>query len=297
LLAQSAPPGAPGVTPELTIDRSRIIQIFKYTIYAALTINVYLFFTDEWAASAYRFTDGVALEDVILGFAATIDTAAWVVLLLMFELETCVLDDEQFTPRVTWSLHGLRAACYVFIVYSFYGYSTKLISLAGMTPLPEISSLCSLVDGAWAYAIDYEQFVTLTASNCLTLSDATAFMGFPDMTAVVDRAGYQHTMGMAWVDVINSAVWLLVVLLLEAYVRLQERNLLKGTALRVSSISKYVLYSILVLALIYWSVNGGFVDSWDSFLWLVAFVFIELNVFEWRQESIVGQQVSGQAAI
>jgi hypothetical protein len=32
-------------------------------------------------------------------------------------------------------------------------------------------------------------------------------------------------------------------------------------------------------------VTGDFVDWWDAFLWLVAFVFIELNVIEWRQES------------
>ena len=27
-----------------------------------------------------------------------------------------------------------------------------------------------------------------------------------------------------------------------------------------------------------------FLDFWDAFLWLVAFVFIELNVFQWREE-------------
>jgi hypothetical protein len=27
------------------------------------------------------------------------------------------------------------------------------------------------------------------------------------------------------------------------------------------------------------------VDFWDAFLWLVAFVFIELNVFEWHKET------------
>jgi len=37
---------------------------------------------------------------------------------------------------------------------------------------------------------------------------------------------------------------------------------------------------------IYWGVKSDFVDTWDAFLWLVAFVFIELNVFNWRQESL-----------
>jgi hypothetical protein len=112
------------------------------------------------------------------------------------------------------------------------------------------------------------------------------------MLAVIDQVGYRNTMGLAWVDVINSAVWLLVVLVLEIDVRLQERNKLVRTALRLSNGSKYVLYSILVMALVFWIIEGGLVDSWDSFLWLVAFVFIELNVFDWRQESLDEQQMS-----
>jgi hypothetical protein len=68
--------------------------------------------------------------------------------------------------------------------------------------------------------------------------------------------------------------------------------------LRVSNASKFALYSLLLLAAIYWGVKGDFVDFWDAFLWLVAFVFIELNVFEWRQESLEKQaeaQIAGTA--
>ena len=78
----------------------------------------------------------------------------------------------------------------------------------------------------------------------------------------------------------------LIVLLLEIDVRLQERNRYEGLALRISNLAKVILYSTLLLAAIYWGIKGDFVDFWDAFLWLVAFVFIELNVFEWRQESL-----------
>ena len=74
--------------------------------------------------------------------------------------------------------------------------------------------------------------------------------------------------------------WLLVVLVLEIDVRLQERHRLKGVALRMSNLSKYILYSTLLLAAIYWGIKGDFVDFWDAFLWLVAFVFIEHVGFE-----------------
>ena len=281
----------------MSINSGRLFQLFKYTVYAMLALNVYWFWSEEILAATVQFPDGVNPSNLIDAYAATIDTFAWVVLLLMFELETYLLDDKHFTRRVTWSLHGLRAICYGFIIYSFYGYSSKLIGLFGMGPMPDVSNLCSLVNGTWAYAVGYEEFVTLTTSNCTALTDASSFMRYPDMMAVVDQAGYRNTMGLAWVDVVNSAVWLLVVMVLEIDVRLQERNMLVGRILKFSNGSKYVLYSILVIALVFWTIEGGLVDSWDSFLWLVAFVFIELNVFDWRQESLEEQQMLESAAL
>ena len=91
-------------------------------------------------------------------------------------------------------------------------------------------------------------------------------------------------MRLAWVDVINAATWLAVVVLLELDVRLQIRGVLEGAWRTFSSYSKYLLYSVLFGAALYWGVEGSFLDFWDAFLWLVAFVFIEMNIFEWREE-------------
>ena len=279
----------------MNISRENVFQLFKYTVYALLTLNVYLFFAEEWAAASHRFVNGVALEDIIEGFAASIDTAAWVVLLLMFELETYVLPDEQFTRRVTWTLHGIRATCYAFIVYAFYGYVSKLLFLFNAVPLANVSDLCSLVANQWAYAVDFDEYEVITAANCSTVSTATSFFQLSGLTAVVDALGLRDITRLAWVDVINSAVWLLVVMVLELDVFFQEKNRLEGMILRVSNASKFALYSLLLLAAIYWGLKGDFVDFWDAFLWLVAFAFIELNVFEWRQESLE-QQAEAQSA-
>jgi hypothetical protein len=62
--------------------------------------------------------------------------------------------------------------------------------------------------------------------------------------------------------------------------------------LKLSTISKFILYATLFLAAGYWSVKGDFVDSWDAWLWLIAFIFIELNVFDWRHEALE-QEVAG----
>ncbi len=270
---------------DLTLNHSRLFQGFKYALYAFLTFNVYLFFAEEFAASAVQFPDGVTLADVMVAYVATIDTAAWVVLLLMFELETYVLEDRHFTKPVTWTLQGLRIVCYAFIFSAFLDYVNSLTFVQSVSPLLGVTDLCTLVGEQWSYAVDLDEYVDVTAANCASLSSGTAFVQFSELQAAVDSHGHKAIVALAWVDVVNAAVWLIIVLVLEIDVRLQEKNRFEGAALRISNLSKYVLYSTLILALIYWAINGDFVDWWDSFLWLAAFFFIELNVVEWRNET------------
>ncbi len=277
----------------MTINSRTLFQIFKYAVYVLLAMNIYWFYAEESAAASLQFANGVGLADLIEAFSATIDTAAWVVLLLMFELETDVLEDRHFTKRVTWSLHGLRAICYAFIVYAFYGYIANLAFLYEARVLAGLSDLCSLLPASWSWATTLDEYAEITAANCAGLSDAAVFHQFNDMAAVVDAQGLEDIRYLAWVDVINAGVWLLVVLVLEIDVRLQEHGLYDGMALKASTAAKFILYSLLLLAAIYWGFEGDFVDFWDAFLWLVAFVFIELNVFEWhKEEKEAAQQAS-----
>lgn len=268
----------------VTSNRERVFAIFKYSVYLLLAMNIYWFFIEEYAAAKLQFPGGVSLGDMIEAYAATIDTANWVVLLLMFELETSVLEDKHFTPWVTRALQVVRLICYSLIVYAFYGYVINLVFLDGVSAFFGLSDLCSLPPGDWSYAIDLDEYAAITAANCDTFSQAGSFLRFDSMPAIVDHAGHAALVGLAWIDVINSGVWLLVVLVLEIDVRLQEHHRYEGLALRASNGIKFVLYATLVYAAIYWGVKGDFVDFWDALLWIIAFVFIELNVLEWRAE-------------
>lgn len=270
----------------MNVSRYTLYQVFKYALYVFLSMNVYWFFKEEHAANFLLYPDGVGFRDIIDAYAATVDTAAWVVLLLMFELETYILEDRHFTRAVTWSLHSLRALCYAFIVYAVSGYIGNLLSVLDVSTMAGVSDLCSLVSDGWSYSHDFEEYTLLTMANCSSFSTATSFLEFADAKAVVDYAGHEAIVRLAWVDVINAAVWLAVVLILEIDVRLQEQGLYEGLVLRASNISKFVLYSILFIAAVYWGLYGDFVDFWDAFLWLLAFFFIEMNVVEWRQESL-----------
>jgi hypothetical protein len=270
----------------LTINRYTLYQAFKYALYIFLSMNVYWFFAEEFAANKLLYPDGVGFGDIMGAYVATVDTLSWVILLLMFELETYVLEDRHFTRPVTWSLHSLRAVCYVFIVYSFFGYIGNLLSVEDVSLAAGVSDLCTLVSGNWSYSHGFEEYTLLTAQNCHTFSTANTFLQFADARAVVDESGHAAIVRLAWVDVINAGVWLLVVLVLEIDVYLQERNRYEGLVLRASNVSKFVLYAILFLAAVYWGAYGDFVDFWDAFLWLLAFFFIEMNVVEWRKEEL-----------
>jgi hypothetical protein len=264
---------------------SRLFQLFKYSVYALLAFNIYVFWGEEELAAAVQFPNGIPAVELINAYAATIDTAAWVVLLLMFELETYVLEDQHYNRTVTWSLHFVRALCYTVIVYAFYGYVVNLMFHYKTVSVDGVSDLCALVSNGWSYAIDLDDYVGITANNCTTLSDAGAYFRFEAMPTVVDADGLRDIRLLAWVDAINAAVWLLIVIVLEVDVWLREHDRLQGRALRISNTCKFVLYGMLLLAAIYWGFKGDFVDFWDAFLWLVAFIFIELNVFEWRHEA------------
>mgnify|MGYP003961733047 CR=1 FL=1 len=93
-----------------------LYNAFKYTVYALLMFNIVLFFQEELLATEQTFSQGINLVDVIQGFAATIDTAAWVLLLLLFELETSVLDDDTLRrTNVKVTFISLRVFSYGFI--------------------------------------------------------------------------------------------------------------------------------------------------------------------------------------
>ncbi len=73
--------------------------------------------------------------------------------------------------------------------------------------------------------------------------------------------------------------------MLEVDVRIQLRRKVALTWEKVSLILKVVLYSTLFICAILWGIDGSFLDTWDASLWLIAFIFIEMNIFDWQEEN------------
>jgi len=285
--------GAKGEIPAAAVrlERNRsVVRInpvafnaFKWVTYALLCLNEFFFWQEDAAAATHLYTNGVTIGELINAYAATIDNAAWLVLMFVFELETSVIPHRKLTTRLKWSLTAVSAACYALILYSFYGYLQLLLLSYDFIPT-SIDDTCKLIGAGYSVVIDLGEFIPLTADNCLAFAGEKIFQlgDRGDLIATAESIGLARR--LAWTDVANASAWLGVVAILEADVWMQLKGALSPGFNRFSKASKVLFYGTLVAAAIQWQIDGGFVDTWDAYLWLIAFVFIEMNFFEWQEE-------------
>lgn len=262
----------------IPISAEMLFKVFKYAVYFSLTFNIFLFFQEESLATQETFSQGIGVTEIIQGYAATIDTAAWVLLLILFELTTFILPQSALSQsRVKVTFMAVRIFCYGFILYSFYGYFTKMLLINGISPF-FIDDVCALTGQNFSAIDNLDEYPLLTFDNCgllrgedLLVLNGQSIIGTAQQWIAIQR--------LTWVDVVNSMAWILIVLVLELDIRLRNKKKFTKFMLMTSRVAKLVLYAAVLLAAVYWGFLGDFLDFWDAFLWLVAFFFIELNIF------------------
>jgi len=258
-------------------------QIFKYAVFGLLTLNAGQFFLQDYVTTRHLFSGGLQWSQIIEGYAATIDTVAWLILLLMFELETSLLSDERrHNSWVKWSVNTLKAIAYGFIVYSLYGYIAKYTAMYSFE-LSTIENLCAQIGQQLVFMISPDDFAAINIQNCAELTRGETLFRLPETNVVADSSHLALAQNLAFVDVTNASDWVLIVLILQADVWMQLRHQLTHTMVKVMRFIKALLYSLLFGCAIYWGINGTFLDFWDASLWILAFSFIELNIFKWHE--------------
>jgi hypothetical protein len=260
----------------------RVFTAFKWLVYILLAWNGFQFFQEDLAASAETFGNHITWRNVVEAFSASIDTTAWLVLLLVFEFETAILTDDHLKGGLKWFLGGLKTICYFLIVYSFYGYLSKYGVITDLLPF-NIVDVCSLAGTEWNYVASLDDYPPVDEVVCAVMQ-GRELLQVSGTEIIGTREALTSAWGLAVIDIINSGTWLVIVVLLEAEVWMQLRDILTGHLMRMGKYLKGFLYSILFMAAIYWGFEGSFLDFWDAFLWLVAFIFIELNIFQWHEE-------------
>lgn len=263
-------------------------------VYILLAWNAVQFFQEDLAASAETFGNTITWRNLVEAYSATIDTAAWVVLLLIFEFETAIIPDDKLKGRLNWFLLTVKSLCYFFIVYAFYGYISKYLVITDLASF-SMADVCSLVGTDWNYVASLDDYPPIDTAACATLQGQD-LLQVSGTEIIGTREALDSAWGLAVIDIINAGTWLVIVALLQLEVMLQLGDRLTDRMLSIAKYLKGILYLILFLAAAYWGVEGTFLDFWDAFLWLVAFIFIELNIFQWHEEVEEEKEPAGVAA-
>jgi hypothetical protein len=262
-----------------------IRQTIKWLVYTLVIINFGFYIRNDLVIAGHTLYSGSSLLEISRAFATTIDESAWIILLLLFELETYLLSDDPLSRAKTLLMQGIRLVCYISLAHTLYAYGVYLAEIYAAVPVEGVTNLCQLIgkDLSYAYNLVYSE---INSSNCASLSSANQFFYVdpPTFFIVEDAAGLAIEKQLAWIDIFEAIIWLLILLSIEVAVWLQDRNIGQGLIFKTLSITKWCLYSLLWAAAGYWIYRGHYMFAWDEFVWIAGFVAIEMNIVEWRNE-------------
>jgi len=257
------------------LTKESAFRIFKIVIFWILMINVIYYVYEDVTAYLY-LAPGSTLLDTLEAFSVSIDCTAWMILIVLFEMETSAQSKDQFTGMRKWVIAGLTAACYVVLVYAAFGYAAGLADTYHFEPI-ENQSACDFANANFAYMAADARPIELTEKNCGGLEGEKLFKS-PTDNVIATESVLPALVKLGWIDVFNSNAWLLVVLLFQIELSLEQADMLTKRRLLMVMVWKGFAYLVLLGCAIYWTVYSAFIDSWDAWLWLLAFILIDLNM-------------------
>jgi hypothetical protein len=144
----------------------------------------------------------------------------------------------------------------------------------------------------WLMLVAVMEYETRTLDRAYSNNFEKLLIGAIQIIAymIIIRSWYLYYAEGMWMDFVNATAWLLVCALLvyDVYTaghfnpdEWKWRNMAKGA-----------LYAILLGCAVYWGVTGDVLNFYDAFLWILAFVVIELNVFGFEKPKVEAPQAT-----
>ena len=266
------------------LGHPRATHFIKWSVYLALLVNFGFYVNDDWQAFQSALGGEAGLEETLESFATSIDVIAWLGLVVLFELETYILSDEAFKGWVPRALLLLRIGCYSSIGYAAYGYVAIELDNFKITPIYELTDLCTIADQGTAIQIDVINYEAVTGENCADISQGPPFFQIDQNLSIIDGPALAHVQKLGFVDVLNSFTWLIVVFFIEAEIRIQSADRFGSRTLTWVRRAKTLFYGVLWVNAAIWLVTGYPMYTYDATLWIVGFWAIELNLAEWEQD-------------
>jgi len=268
------------------LTHPRVAQFVKWSVYTLLTINFFLYFYDDFMVSRAALATDAPWSEFFETFATTIDMAAWLGLVFIFELETYVISEEDYKGMLPGTLRFLRVLCYLLIFYAAYGYTVNTLDNYRTVEVAGLTDLCQVADQGQSLQLDVVEYVEITSGNCSNISAGPPFYRIDADVSLIDAPTLDHVQKLGWPDISNAMAWLVVVFLIELEVWLQGADRFGSRALKLTRQFKTGFYLVLLINVVIWAAYGYALYAYDSLLWIVGFWAIELNLAEWEQERL-----------
>ena len=248
-------------------------QRLKLVVYALLLINFAHYIGNDIEQAQHTFHSGWRWYDWTSNFATTLDELGWFVLLFLLELQTYVLSDDAFTRGRVITMNAISLICYLAIGHAVFAFGEYLVDLAGATHHVD-TALCAFANDGLSFTRNLEYW-ELDANNCGTLSTGSEFYIFSQGQVISDASGMTIELELAWVDLVEVVVWLVILFFIALRIRLQDRGISSSrllsfatTTLRGCSTASYGAWRPIGLIVDIGSLRGtkhsGFSDSWQS---------------------------------
>jgi len=266
----------------------KIQQAVKWTVYTLLIINFAFYLVEDWNRAVHTLHAGSTFLDWTGEFATSIDESGWFLLLFMFEIETYVVDDEDWTGWVARTVRGIRLFSYALIAHTVYAFVIVVIALQPTIAVENVTNLCDMAgaDVSYVYNLEYTE---VNEQTCGELSGESQFYWLGDDPIVTDMTGLDLERDLAWADLAEVVIWLLVLLAIEFVVLLQGRGVTGGRWIFTANALSIFLYASLIAIGVYWATLSHWLYLWDELVWIGGFAAIEMNLSEWRGELIESQ--------
>jgi hypothetical protein len=261
----------------------KIQQAVKWAVYLLLIINFVFYVFEDWNRALHTLTADSTFLDWTSEFATSIDESGWFLLLFMFELETYVIDDKDWKGWTAHAIRGVRIFCYGLIAHTVYAFTLVVMELQPTVLVENVGDLCEMAgsDVSYVYNLEYTE---ITEQSCSGLSSASEYFWVGDDPIVSNAAGLDLERDLAWTDLAEVVIWLLILIAIEVVVRLQSHGTTGGKVISSANTIKLLLYASLLALGVYWASLSHWLYFWDEVVWIGGFAAIEMNLSEWRDE-------------
>lgn len=255
----------------------RWVYPVKVFVYVAVVFNAaYYVYLD--IQSALLVDPGSSLLAWGQTFYTTIDYAGWLLLVALFQLQKDSPESEPMKRGKVWALGGATLVGFFFLGLALYLNFLEVAYYDEYVPYPS-EEVCMQQDEP-QYFMDKEQIYQLvTPENCAALA-AGSVLRHPIDFSLIEADNRIAGKRLEFVNVFNTAAWLALVLTFQIRLLIQRVRPSWDTALKWSDRAKAFFYLVLFASAIYWFYGGTWVDAWDAFLWLFAFLTLEVTAPE-----------------